>query len=163
MDQPEVPRHRGVKRPLGGPFLGILRGMRSGAPAVVGGVAMVALAACTGTSSGSVSLPPTGASASVVLNTYLRALVAGDCTTARALATSTFRTGNGELCGDVKVSAFSLSGDPAAPGPNEVVYGSVLTTEGSSDGTIAPGKTTWFYDLKRQGGAWKLVGGGSGP
>lgn len=126
------------------------------------GFSLIALTACGGNSSGTASLPPAGASASVVLDTYLRALVAGDCTTAHALAKST-SIGTGELCDDVKVSAYSLSDDPATPGPNEAVYASVLTTKGSSDGTITPGKTTWFYDLKRQDGEWRIVGGGSGP
>lgn len=110
------------------------------------------------------SPPPAGASAAVVVDTYLHALVAGDCTTAHALATSTFKPGNGELCGQVKVSSFSLNPKPATPGSDEVIYGSVLTiTEGSSDGTVPSGAITWFYDLKRQNGSWQLVGGGSGP
>ena len=137
--------------------------MRSMWLGVVNGVALLAMSACAATPSGGASLPSAGASASTVLDTYLRALVASDCTTAHALATSTFAPGNGELCGDVKVSSFSVSGDPATPGPDEVTYATVLTTDGSSDGTIARGKTTWFYDLKRHNGAWKLIGGGSGP
>lgn len=138
--------------------------MRSGRSVLASVGTLVVLAACGATSSnGAISQPPAGASASVVLDTYLRALVAGDCTTAQAVAAPTFVVGNGELCGDVKVSAFSVSRDPATPSPNEVVYASLLTTGGSSDGTIERGKTTWFYDLKRQGGEWKLVGGGSGP
>jgi hypothetical protein len=152
-----MPTARGVL------LIGILGLMRSSASAVTVAVTMLALTGCAGPSSGSASPPPAGASASVVLDTYLRALTAGDCAAAHAVAAPTFSKGNGELCGDVKVSAFSLSGDPATPGSNEVVYSSVLTTEGSSDGTIAPGETVWFYDLKRQGGEWKLVGGGSGP
>jgi hypothetical protein len=110
------------------------------------------------------SLPPVGASAAVVIDAYLRALVSGDCTAAQALATSAFKPGSGELCGVVKVSSFALNRDPATPGRDEVIYASVLhVTEGSSDGTIPRGSVTWFYDLKRQDGAWKLVGGGSGP
>jgi hypothetical protein len=99
-----------------------------------------------------------------VIDAYLRALVAGDCTAAHALATSTFKPGNGELCGDVRVSSFTLNRDPETPTRDEVIYGSVLDiTDGSSDGTIPRGKVIWFYDLKRQDGAWRLVGGGSGP
>lgn len=90
------------------------------------------------------------------------ALVAGDCRTAHALTTSAF-SGNGDLCGVVKVSSFSLNGKPATPGRDEVIYGSTLVTSGSSDGTIPRGNLTWFYDLKRQDDSWKLVGGGSGP
>lgn len=98
-----------------------------------------------------------------MLDAYLRALVADDCKTAHALASTAFAHGNGELCGDVNVSSFSVSNGPANPSPDEVIYSSVLTTDGSRDGTIPGGKTTWFYDLKREGGVWRLAGGGSGP
>lgn len=98
-----------------------------------------------------------------MLDTYLRALAAGDCTTAHALATPTFSVGNGELCGEVEVSAYSVGSHPATPSSHEAVFSTVLTTDGSSDGTIEPGKTTWFYELKRHGGEWRLVGGGTGP
>lgn len=125
---------------------------------------MLALAACGGSSSSAaVPLPPAGAPASVVLGTYLRALVAGDCATAHALAASTFSRGNGELCGDVVVSAYSTPTGPARSGRHAVEYASDLTTEGSSDGSVAPGQTTWFYRLERQDGEWRLVSGGSGP
>ncbi len=125
---------------------------------------MIAVAACGGTSSSAdVSLPPEGASASVVLDTYLQALVAGDCKTTHALAGSTFVWGNGELCGDVKVSAFSVPTGPATLGSSKVEYASDLTTSGSKDGSITPGKLTWFYQLQLQDGEWRLVSGGSGP
>ena len=154
---------RGIwpKSAAGGQCIGILGAVRSGSAVVVGSVAVLALVGCAGPSV-RISPPPAGASAAVVIDTYLRALVAGDCATAHALATSTF-TGNGELCGLVKVSSFSLNRDPATAGRDEVIYGSVLVTEGSRDGTIPRGKVTWFYDLKRQDGAWKLAGGGTGP
>ena len=108
-------------------------------------------------------IPPAAASASAVLDAYLRALVADDCKTAHGLASSTLTYGNGELCGDVHVSSFSVSKSPANPSPDEVIYASVLITGGSEDGTIPKGKTTWFYDLTREGGVWKLASGGSGP
>ena len=129
---------------------------------VVGG-AVLALTGCDAPSRDSVPPPPAGASPSVVLDRYLRALVAGDCATAHAAATSAFATDPAELCGEVKVSGFSVRRDPATPGPNEVVYMTVLTTNGSSDGTIARGEIDWFYGLKREGGEWRLVSGGSGP
>jgi hypothetical protein len=138
--------------------------VRWGATVVAGSVAALAVASCGGTSSSTtVALPPAGASASLVLDTYLRALVAGDCRTAHALAMPTFTKGNGELCGDVKVSAFSAPTGPASPGKDTVEYASTLTTDGSRDGSVAPGETTWFYELQRHGGQWRLVGGGSGP
>ena len=125
---------------------------------------VLALAACGGSSpSGTVSLPLAGDPASVVLDTYLQALVAGDCDTARALVASTFSVGNGELCGEVEVTAFSAPTGPARSGPHVVEYASDLTTGGSSDGSISSGRTTWFYRLARQGGEWRLISGGSGP
>ena len=149
--------------PRGHIAIGILDSMRSGARAgVLGGIALLAVSGCAAPTSRG-SLPPADAPAAAVMDAYLQALVAGDCSTAHALATSTFKPGNGELCGDVVVSSFSLNPEPAAPGRDEVVYATELITEGSSDGTIQRGRTVWFYDLKRQDGVWRLVGGGSGP
>lgn len=125
--------------------------------------AILALTGCGASSRDTASAPPAGASASVVLDTYLRALVAGDCATAHAAAASTFSADQGDLCGDVDVSAFSVREGPATPGPDEVIYATVLTTNGSSDGTIARGKTDWFYQLERQGGEWRVASGGTGP
>jgi len=143
--------------------MGILDSMRPAANArVMGGVALLVLSGCAAPTS-HVSLPGADAPAAAVMDTYLRALVAGDCSTAHALATPTFTSGNGELCGDVGVSSFSLNAVPATPGLDEVVYATELITEGSSDGTIPRGRTAWFYDLERHDGAWRLVGGGSGP
>lgn len=99
----------------------------------------------------------------MVLDSYLRALVAGDCATAHAAAAPDFANEPAELCGEVRVSAFSVRGNPATPGPNEVVYMTILTTNGSSDGTIARGEIDWFYGLEREDGEWRLVSGGSGP
>lgn len=109
-------------------------------------------------------IPPPAAPPGVVLHAYLDSLLVGDCATARLLATSTFRKGNGELCGALSLSAYRVNPEPATPNANEAVYGTTLTTSGSSDGTVSPGETTWFYDLARQpDGSWRLVGGGSGP
>ena len=128
-------------------------------------VACGAVLASTSCAAGSrdASPPPPGSSSSVVLETYLRALVAGDCTTAHAAATSTFAAEPAELCGKVRVSSFSVIEDPATPAPNEAIYLTTLTTSGSRDGSIARGKTDWFYKLEREGGEWRLVSGGSGP
>lgn len=122
-------------------------------------LAAVAIAACGPRT----VLPPDPAPPNVVLTAYLTALRAGDCTTAHPLATSTFTIGNGELCGGVKVSAFTPLTQPATPRDGEVVYATTLTTSG--DGvSIDAGDITWFYTLERQpSGAWRLTGGGSGP
>ena len=133
------------------------------ATTMVVGIALFALTGCAAPSRDSASPPPPGAAASDVLDSYLRALVAGDCATAHAAATSTFATDPSELCGEVRVTTFSVRENPATPGPNEVVYMTTLTTNGSSDGTIARGKTDWFYGLERKGGQWRLASGGSGP
>jgi hypothetical protein len=98
-----------------------------------------------------------------VLDTYLHALVKGDCAAAHASAAPTFSAHRGELCGHVVVSAFSVREDPATPGPNEVIYATVLTTNGSSDGTIERGDTDWFYRVERQGGEWRVASAGTGP
>ena len=98
-----------------------------------------------------------------MLETYLRALVAGDCTTAHAAATSSFAIDPAELCGKVRVSSFSVNEGPATPAPNEAIYMTTLTTNGSSDGSIARGETDWFYKLEPEGGEWRLISGGSGP
>jgi predicted enzyme related to lactoylglutathione lyase len=53
-------------------------------------------------------LPPKDTPASLVLETYLHALQAGDCGSAHALAASTFTVSNGDLCGAVQVKNFNL-------------------------------------------------------
>ena len=104
------------------------------------------------------SAPP-----AVVLDAYLQALQTGDCATGRQFALQSFAKGNGELCGDLRVSA-SRFGDPATPSGTEVVFATTLTTEGSRDGSVPAGDVIWFYTLDRQpSGAWRITGGGSGP
>lgn len=109
------------------------------------------------------SMPPASAGADVVLDTYLRAVVAGDCADARRLTTATFGKGSGELCGDPGVSAYKVNPVPAG-GATELVYATTVTTGDSSDGSIRAGSMTWFYDLVKQpDGTWRVAGGGSGP
>lgn len=111
----------------------------------------------------SVPPPPAGASHALVLETYLQALVAEDCDTAHTLGVDTFTVGNGELCEAVDVTAFEPIGEPAGPHDGEVTYSTVLTTSGTRDGSIQPGRLTWFYSLANREGEWRLIGGGSGP
>ncbi|WP_337974345.1 hypothetical protein [Cellulomonas sp. NTE-D12] len=121
------------------------------------------LAGCASTSSPSVALPTAGADPRTVLSVYLRALKAGDCKTARRLATSTFSFGNGELCGHLKVWSYTEPGQPALPGNGEAIFSTELSVTGA-DASMNNGKNTWFYVLKQQAdGQWRLVGGGSGP
>lgn len=111
-----------------------------------------------------VTLPPDSASPEVVLDTYLRALVAGDCDTGRKLGADGFGQWSGDLCGQTQVKAYGIFGAPAQPSTNEVVFATTLTTTGTSDGTVRSGQITWFFSLDRQpNGSWRLVGGGSGP
>jgi hypothetical protein len=121
----------------------------------------IALVGCTGSK---VSPPPDAAAPDVVLAVYLDALVRGDCTAGKILATSTLTFGNGELCGHTKVSAYSIGRPPAQPNPTQVVFATTLVTSGTGDGSIHPGEITWFYTLKLQPtGGWRLAGGGGGP
>lgn len=128
---------------------------------VTGAAAVLLLAACS--RGQSVALPAKDAAPAEVLTTYLQALRSGDCQSAHALATSSFVHGNGELCGDLTVSAYTPLGEPATPRDGEVVFGTNLTTKGG-DGSMPDGNHTWFYTLDRQpDGTWRIVGGGSGP
>ena len=131
-------------------------------------LAMVAACAPSLTESPVVSgAPPSGtpsdlAPPDVVLRAYLEAVRAGDCAAAsRFVVAATFRTGTGELCGAVCLSAFRADGDPIRPSPTEVLYGMTLTTGGSTDRSIPAGDFLWTYELVRQpNGAWRIVGAG---
>ncbi len=108
-----------------------------------------------------IAVPSKDAAPAEVLGAYLRALKAGDCKTAHALTTSSFAS-NGELCGHIKVKSYTPVGDPATPG-NEAIFSTNLITQGG-DASMPDGLHTWFYSLTKQAdGAWRLVGGGSGP
>jgi len=120
------------------------------------------VAACAGAAS--FSAPPDSAGPASVLDAYLKALEAGNCAAGKVLSTATFTASNGDLCGATIVSGYRVLGDPAAPNSTEVVFATTLTISGTSDHSVPPGDITWFYSLDRQpSGAWRLVGGGSGP
>jgi len=128
---------------------------------VTGAVAVVFLIGCS--RGESVTMPPKNAAPAEVLGTYLHALRAGDCRSVHALTTSSFVLGNGELCGALTVTAYGALGQPANPRDGTVIFSTTLTTEGG-DQSMSNGDHTWFYSLERQpDGAWRLVGGGSGP
>jgi hypothetical protein len=142
---------------------GAMRSISTFVAGSVRGVALTLFMAIAFSSCGSrAAMPPDSAPADVVLRAYLSALLAGDCDRAHAFATPTFTFGNGELCGGLHVSAVGPVGEPAAAGA-ERVFAVTLTTSG--DGvSIRAGEVTWFYSLVLQStGAWRLVGGGSGP
>jgi hypothetical protein len=131
------------------------------ARSLISGMALVALTACAP----AVALPPASASPQVVLDTYLHALAAGDCSTGRQLWAEGAATSiRGDLCGETRVSAYGITGDPARPNADELVFGTTLTTTGTRDGSVRAGRITWFFTLRRQAnGVWRITGGGSGP
>lgn len=119
------------------------------------------VAACAGPT---FSMPPDSAPPEVVVATYLRALVAGDCTAGKMLGAATFRVGNGELCGATSVSSFTIEGPGPDANATEWVFATTLVTTGTADGSVQSGRIAWFYDLRRQpNGSWRLMGGGAGP
>jgi hypothetical protein len=123
---------------------------------------LLVLSACASTSTDPMALPSKEAGPAEVLGAYLRALKTGDCKAAHALATSAFTFSNGELCGQLSVKSYTPLGDPATPG-DQAIFSTNLTTEGG-DSSMPDGLHTWFYTLVKQAdGAWRLVGGGSGP
>jgi hypothetical protein len=138
--------------------------LRRGRLLVLALLTAVASASCSSAPTPqSFSLPPASAGAEVVLDAYLRALVAGDCADGRKLTTATFVKGNGELCGDTHVSDYKINPEPGGGG-TEQVFATTLATSGTSDGSIHAGTVTWFYQLDQQpDGSWRIAGGGSGP
>ena len=128
-----------------------------------GVLALSLLVACSNTPVRAVPMPPRDATPARVLTAYLEALRAGDCHTARALGTSTFVPGNGELWGHLTVKANTPLSTHAEPGDGEVIFSTVLTADGGDD-SMPDGDHIWFYTLKRQpAGMWRLIAGGSGP
>jgi hypothetical protein len=114
-------------------------------------------------SSGSPALPPTSTSPRDVLNAYLNALVARDCWTARALATEDYADVAGNLCGSghVRARGNNLDRTPTLRA-GEAEFMTTLTLAGTDTGN--DGTFDWFYSLRHEpSGAWRVVGGGTGP
>lgn len=134
----------------------------AGLPFIIGlALAALVLAGCVP----AVALPSDSASPQVVLETYLRALAAGDCSTGGQLwAEGAAGRLRGDLCGLTQVRAYGITGDPAQPTTDELVFSTTLTTTGTSDGSVRAGRIAWFFTLRRQpNGVWRIAGGGSGP
>lgn len=125
-------------------------------------VVMAIVAATSGcTPSAPVSMPPNSAPPEAVLATYLRALVAGDCSTARALSTPA--AGSRVWCDSPHVTSFSKLGEGASPSDDERVYATQIVVQGT-DMSLGDGEHTWFYRLVRQPDAtWRIADHGSGP
>jgi len=71
--------------------------------------------------------------------------------------------GNGEVCGHLTVRANAPPATPAEPRDGEVIFSTVLTTDGGDD-SMSNGEHLWFSSLKGQpAGTWRLVAGGRGP
>jgi hypothetical protein len=125
----------------------------------------ILLAACNATSH--VSLPPEPASPRTVLLAYLDALVAGDCATARALATSGLVAYPGGIwCDSPRVIGYTAPAPSDQPGGDptaELVYRiEINVVEG--DISLPDGWRVWFFDLKHQpDGTWRVSSTGSGP
>jgi hypothetical protein len=109
-----------------------------------------------------IALPSKNATSAEVLDAYLRALKAGDCKTAHALTTSSFAS-KGDLCGHVRVKSYTPVGSPATPG-DQAIFSTNLITQGGDPSIMPDGLHTRFYSLTKQAdGAWRVIGGGSGP
>jgi hypothetical protein len=126
---------------------------------------LVGVALLVGVSAGcsghaSISLPPTSAPSDVVLDTYLQALVAGDCVAARAMEI-------GQLAGECNTSIRKYSFDhnrsfSPSFAPDSVQYVVSLTVSGVGGGL--DGDHNWFYWLAHQpNGAWLVTSAGTGP
>jgi hypothetical protein len=93
-----------------------------------------------------------------VLDSYLQALVAGDCVSARAME-------GGRLAGQCYTFIRKYSFDHGRSfslAPDGVEYTVNLTIQGSD--VTHDGDTTWFFWLGRQAsGAWLVTAGASGP
>jgi hypothetical protein len=110
-------------------------------------------------------LPPASATPLEVLTAYLEAYKNGQCGFARQLWVAAIgHVGDGDLCGDAQLQAYSISPEPATPTPDLAEFFTTLRTTGSNDGSIEPGATGWFFQLARQAdGSWRIKSGGSGP
>jgi hypothetical protein len=111
-----------------------------------------------------VTVPPGSAGPEVVLDAYLRTLVAGDCATGRGFWSAGPPGQHGDLCSATWVWSYRFDPAAARPPDGEVIFATYLTTTGSDDDSVPPGEIIWFYRLRQQPeGAWRIVGGGSGP
>ncbi len=135
------------------------RAARGAAAAALALAALVGLAACTDAPK---PLPSASATPRQVLDAYLLALQAGDCTTANAYAVDRFLA-DGELCGRANVLAYRTEGYRAQPSADKVVLAETLTIKDGGQ-SLPDGDHEWFYTLRRQpSGAWRLSAAGSGP
>ena len=113
--------------------------------------------ALAGCGHASVSMPPDSAAPDVVLETYLRAQVAGDCTTVRALTLETAVPCDGSI----KAYAFDHSRSFSLP-DGSVQFHVTLTV--TIEFGMTAGEHGFYYYLARQpNGVWRVTSGGDGP
>jgi hypothetical protein len=118
-----------------------------------------ALAGCGGAHT-TVSIPARTAASDVVLDSYLQALVAGDCAVARAMEAD-------QLAGECNTSIRRYSFDHNRPftpsfAPDTAQYVVSVTMSGGGGGL--DGDYNLFYWLARQiNGAWLVTSAGTGP
>ncbi|MGN6243534.1 MAG: hypothetical protein ACTHQ3_07645 [Motilibacteraceae bacterium] len=121
----------------------------------------MALVGCSST--GAAASLPRDASALSVVDAYLTDVASKDCGSAQHVAAATFTRSNGDICGAVKLTAYSVDAEPRSSSPGNVVFTAHITVRGGSASGFSSGRTLWFLSLERQDGQWKLTGGGSGP
>jgi hypothetical protein len=107
------------------------------------------------------TVPPEASAPSVVLTTYLEAFRRGDCDAAGALWIGPHDVGSGDLCGATHLTAFRVVADSMGQGERDIVVGTTLTIDGTRDGSLPAGETTWSFRLhQQQNGAWRIASGG---
>ena len=95
-----------------------------------------------------------------VLKAYRDGAIAGQCAV-RVPRTTTFTSGNGDLCGATRITAYEIVSVTA--GPTGASASARITQHGSGDGSIPWGTITWFYGFERTDEGYALARGGSGP
>jgi hypothetical protein len=114
-------------------------------------------AALAGCGHASVPMPADSAAPDVVLDTYLRAQVAADCTTVRALTLETAVPCDGSI----KAYAFDHSRSFSLP-DGSVQFHATLTV--TIEFGMTAGEHGFYYYMGRQpNGVWRVTSGGDGP
>lgn len=110
------------------------------------------------------AIPPDSAQPEVVLEAYLRASQAGDCTTAKQLTMPlVLNQDYVELCGATRVTAFAIVGVRAPVDPETTRLTARLsitrTFPGSSTGLSADAINGTYFLQRQSNGAWRIIEG----
>jgi hypothetical protein len=112
----------------------------------------------TPTPTPALTLPPDSAEPEVVLGAYLGALSAGQCDVAEQYIDSPIYRWSDILCGGaVRITEFSIVGEPRFFGTNRLDMDALLTTNGRSVGMSADQGQFTFELQQRSSGAWRIV------